>query len=81
MHTKQVLFALFACTSTVFAQSGSSSDFQELLGAIDACKKEQIDAVCKVGKISGTCQEVSDAYIVCKSCYMNYWADITRTIQ
>jgi hypothetical protein len=84
MLTKQVLIVLFACTSSVLAQTQPTGVIPGLGGYVKllkACEGKEANAFCEGNGISGTCQEVSDACIVCKSCYMNYWADITRTIQ
>jgi hypothetical protein len=81
MLTKQVLFVLFACTSSVLAQLPGIPGLGGYAELFKACQGKDTNADCEGNGISGTCQQVSDAYIVCKSCYMNYWADITRTIQ
>jgi hypothetical protein len=76
MPNKQVLFALFACTSSVLAQGGDTAvqSGVALFAAISSCKAKQIDATCNIGKYIGTCQKlkVSDAYLIYRSCYMNY---------
>jgi hypothetical protein len=81
MLTKQVLIVLLACISSVHAQSPGIPGLSGHAELFKACQGKDTNADCGGNGISGTCQQVSDAYIVCKSCYMNYWADITRTIQ
>jgi hypothetical protein len=82
MLTKEILFTLFAYTSSVLAQTsdgaaagGSGSAFFKA-----ACKDKEINAVCKVKEFSGTCQKrkVSDAHLTGKSYYMKYCADVVR---
>jgi hypothetical protein len=66
MHTKQVLFALFACTSSVLAQPQGIPGSDGYVKLVKACQDKQTNAVCEVDGISGTCQDVNDAYLVCK---------------
>jgi hypothetical protein len=66
MLVKQVLFALLACTSSVHAQLLGIPGLEGYAKLVKACQNKQTNAVCEVDGISGTCQDVSDAYLVCK---------------
>jgi hypothetical protein len=59
MPTKQVLLALFACTSFVLAApQGNIPIVPSFADSINACKGKNLKASCQFSTISGTCQEV-----------------------
>jgi hypothetical protein len=50
------VFALFACTSSVFA-IGAADGFASFLDSINACENKQVSDSCTFGSIDGTCEK------------------------